>query len=767
MILKQDLDLKSEFDFKSSSCRGHGLSPEEKVKEQYRIRQLAFKAREKMPKDYRSFCLVAAHLVKNAHRYFQHDYVDEESLKEEKSSQLKKEVSFCKNEPVENKEDECKEINKRLREIRTLKRQNRIREQQMLVNKLKDVKGSYRRLAKLSGIALKTVHEWCAEPKAREHKGTARSKLKQQDFINFLMQDTITYSHPCKKFAGKRFLMGTWEETYNKYVQQTGYHTHGVLSRTRMRCAKPKYVLLSGKIPLNQCLCDYCENCDLMLKGLLAAGIKGLPRNRYHAVDYTLCEMRQGQFGTDFQFCLRKCNTRECEECGTKKLRNLIEDVNGDLLKLNNRISWHRWQKLDGKSVPEKCQIKKPLRTAVTDFLDIIHDLSQHLFRANWNRNVFQFIKNNMVRGYVLQVMDFAMNFSNWYQDEVQSAYWNGTQTTIHATINFFLCPREGCNQIVTLAMVHISDDLHRDSFLTRAAQNMTFRYLVQIGIPLDLIIQFCDNCASQYKSRRPFAELARIALEIIRVYYGEKHGKSHADALFGRLKAWMSYKIKSRQFVVSDAHDFFKYCVEFYQTPKLTNCCQHYRVEFQFIRPSDVRRHQDCDLETHVDHTQNLYSVRNTSQPLQLKVRCVPCLCPSCIKDEGECYNSEHTDPWRIVNLIPQKGSNLRKYAKRKRPDEEVRNKAAPCIELELDANEELRNATECIQLERESDDADDELPDIKLDERAKPRMRKKKSDPRFTSKRKTSELQEKCAEMKTYMMMPAVHNKIILVPG
>ena len=35
-----------------------------------RIRQWALKARESLPKDHGIFCLVVAHLLKNAHRYF-------------------------------------------------------------------------------------------------------------------------------------------------------------------------------------------------------------------------------------------------------------------------------------------------------------------------------------------------------------------------------------------------------------------------------------------------------------------------------------------------------------------------------------------------------------------------------------------------------------------------------------------------------------------------------------------------------------------------
>ena len=105
------------------------------------------------------------------------------------------------------------------------------------------------------------------------------------------------------------------------------------------------------------------------------------------------------------------------------------------------------------------------------------------------------------MEGCVLQVLDFAMNFSNRYQDEVQSAYWNGTQTTIHATVNFYRCLQEGCNEVVNLSLVHISADLKHDSFLARAAMNLTFAYLVEIGVPLQLVLQFCDNCAAQYKS--------------------------------------------------------------------------------------------------------------------------------------------------------------------------------------------------------------------------------------------------------------------------
>ena len=341
---------------------------------------------------------------------------------------------------------------------------------------------------------------------------------------------------------------------------------------------------------------------------------------------------------------------------------------------MNKTFTWHQWKIVEGKSAPQKTQVRGTLHSAVNEFLDIVHDLSAHLFRANWNKNVFQYIKANLEKGSVLQVLDFAMNFSNRYHDEVQSAYWTGTQTTIHGTVNFFKCDKSGCKEIVTLALVHISADMKHDSFLARTIMNMTFAYLIKSGVPLQQVIQFCDNCAMQYKSRRPFVEMSRCTLDLIRVYFGEKHGKSHADSLFGHIKAWMSYKIKSRQFMVKSAYDFYKFCREYYQTPVMPHCCQHYRVEFDFMCPCHVRRHQDSDLDKPVEHTHQIYSVCNTPEPLKLKVRSVPCLCPSCLSHDGnECLNSMQTDPWQTVNLIPAKGASMMKYQKRKHPDQHI----------------------------------------------------------------------------------------------
>ena len=201
------------------------MSLEDKVKEQNRIRQLAFKVREKMPKDYRSYCLVAAHLVRNAHRYHKEEVpenVRAEIIKEENTLKLSQSSHGAE---LETDSVISQDANKLLREIRTLKHQNRIIEQQERVLKLKKY-GSYRDLKKITGVPLKTLHDWCSEPKERKHKATVKSQLKREEFIHFLLQDTISFSHPCKRYAGKKFLMHTWEEVYKRYLQKPQFHKH-------------------------------------------------------------------------------------------------------------------------------------------------------------------------------------------------------------------------------------------------------------------------------------------------------------------------------------------------------------------------------------------------------------------------------------------------------------------------------------------------------------------------------------------------------------
>ena len=80
-------------------------------------------------------------------------------------------------------------------------------------------------MSRMSGISVKSIHNWCSAPENKQHKAKEMAEKRKKEFETFLLQDSISYEHPSKKYSGKRFLRDTLEVTRQKYLQQTEYHT--------------------------------------------------------------------------------------------------------------------------------------------------------------------------------------------------------------------------------------------------------------------------------------------------------------------------------------------------------------------------------------------------------------------------------------------------------------------------------------------------------------------------------------------------------------
>ena len=91
LSIKDECDLKRDMLVANEMSSEQGSLKENTAKEKNHIRQLAFKAREKMPKDYKSFCLVAEHLFRNVHRYKKEKTICEDSSEITKKEMMKKE----------------------------------------------------------------------------------------------------------------------------------------------------------------------------------------------------------------------------------------------------------------------------------------------------------------------------------------------------------------------------------------------------------------------------------------------------------------------------------------------------------------------------------------------------------------------------------------------------------------------------------------------------------------------------------------------------
>ena len=91
----------------------------------------------------------------------------------------------------------------------------------------------------------------------------------------------------------------------------------------------------------------------------------------------------------------------------------------------------------------------------------------------------------------------------NIFKDEPQSQHWNHLQTTIHPIVNFYL--KEGESVVTVEEHIMISDDKNHDKYAVKAFEQVSLDHLKEKGFTPTHIIQFNDNCSSQYKSRGIF----------------------------------------------------------------------------------------------------------------------------------------------------------------------------------------------------------------------------------------------------------------------
>ncbi len=123
--------------------------------------------------------------------------------------------------------------------------------------------------------------------------------------------------------------------------------------------------------------------------------------------------------------------------------------------------------------------------------------------------------------------MDFSRNISGTPKYEVQSAYFNKRQHSLHVTV-----AHESPEK--NKYFYHLSDDMTHDfAFTGTVVKDTILQYK-----DLNIIRLKLDNCAVQYKLKKVFGFWRNLAKEIkkpIVVYYGVAgHGKGLVDAASG-----------------------------------------------------------------------------------------------------------------------------------------------------------------------------------------------------------------------------------------
>ena len=99
-------------------------------------------------------------------------------------------------------------------------------------------------------------------------------------------------------------------------------------------------MMLCSKTPLDQCLCDRCENFEQLIKAMHAVGLRNVPSNRYAAIDTVVRNDRCAQFGSEFSFPKHTCIEESCVNCVNHVLEERIRTSNETQFNHNRTLTW-------------------------------------------------------------------------------------------------------------------------------------------------------------------------------------------------------------------------------------------------------------------------------------------------------------------------------------------------------------------------------------------------------------------------------------------
>ena len=558
-------------------------------------------------------------------------------------------------------------------QLNSFKKQNRIADHKAMVDEILLHYGSLNKAAQELSIPYSTFYTLCQPVKSRTHKKIEQKKENANVLREFFQMKSTTTTFPHGRLANKMFMSCTYKESHEQYVKWCDERGIPSLSHSTFYRLKPNEVYKLADMPNNMCVCILCQHFKMGRRCIEENRIKGVASHTRDILIQSMCPVTDAMHGVLKEYGQYKCISRECKVCGTtiklgKKCRssfyeNKIKKENPGIYQDRTIIKWQRWEyttrlSKDGRELKNLNKVDKfgTKKEFLQMFLDDVHDMALHVFNWKWHDKQFEYIRNHLKVGMLVSVLDFAQNYMNLNVDEPQGAHWDHTQTVIHPIINYRLCPKDGA--LITEEHIIISDDLLHDKFAVRDFEKASVNNLIASGFTPTCIIQFCDNCSSQYKSKGPFQYISMSDIPVARNYFGANHGKGPSDAATGRVKMALTKARKSRKHELRTAREVYDYLkVKFAQweqdrlkKAERRKTCMHFFQKVFFV--TDVDRSESISAVT-TGKSSKFSCVRSTGTDFIVEARNVACLCPSCcFADTSGCPNSAYCGEWKQYDL-------------------------------------------------------------------------------------------------------------------
>ena len=337
-----------------------------------------------------------------------------------------------------------------------------------------------RSMQKKTGLKRQSVHEktwWeCRKRKIRSDKTTEQTEKAVRAFYK---SGEVSRCLPSKKDVNKnnepKFVMTVpIREAFLAFKKKYPYRKIGITNFYKL---KPKNVKKVSETNRKCCLCQVCCNAALALEAMnnftATKQMKKEKLNKQSAIDLVVCDYTG-------EFAKPECLAKECGSCGINKLIENYQDV--EQLYGDENITYYKWESVsfnvkDG--VVKRCVSCVEKTSSVKDFLyqhlvTVVEPLASHLFRAKWQINMLETCKETLSDNEAVTVMDFSENYSCRFQNEVQSAFFDTNQVTIHPMMMYY----KKDDVLIKHSLNVISDDLKHDAHVVHKCREKWSRPL-------------------------------------------------------------------------------------------------------------------------------------------------------------------------------------------------------------------------------------------------------------------------------------------------
>ena len=549
----------------SPSTSAHGIAKKKKGTSRASIFRKAKSIREQLPSSPATRSKVAGHLqgVRGVKRRLL--YADESHVTDAIAQAIQAEVQELRtNRMTEQKRQHYKFLTNSARRA---------------TRKYKKVRKYVSRFLGIGGKVIRTKNL------RRKKRKDALPESTKNLVRSFWMSENVSREVPLKKRVKKGgqppFLLEcTYLEAFRKF---TASHPDVSIGYCKFVQLKPCNVMLMKALERVVCCCIKCENVKLKTKALNTNAsvmkVNIQTKNMDDLTKLTICPPKENDKVS------MKCLNRECRECSTDAVKQHYQPLVNAHQKdeqTGTHVTFNEWRSVKEeyevrskgkeKEAKQKKTVnrlklvtdKKPVDQVISLLMKDMEAYPAHKFRADWQKKQLNDLKDNLPPKSAAVVIDFAMNYTCFLQDEVQSYHWSPPQVTLHPCYAYINASSAASAPTHTEAVIFISSDLRHDAAAVAKFMELCSGHLKK-SYGITNLIQFSDCAASQYRCSTSFADLSfcmeDLGVITQRNYFESSHGKSPADGQGAIIKRAVTNAVTRREAQVRSAEEFYQFC--------------------------------------------------------------------------------------------------------------------------------------------------------------------------------------------------------------